>query len=60
MILILVAASFLGNNMNAQSQPLTLDEALQIAFKNHPSMQSADYQIQEQETLRRTGFELPV
>jgi heavy metal efflux system protein len=59
MILLLMAASFFGDNLKAQSQPLTLDEALQIAFKNHPSVQSADYQIQEQETLRRTGFELP-
>ena len=59
MIMVLATASILGNNLNAQTPALSLPDAIQLALTNHPAMQTANYQIQEQEALRRSGFDLP-
>ena len=38
-------------------QALTLDEAIRSSLKNHPSMQKADLQIEEQKALRSTAWD---
>ena len=45
-------------SMQGQSSTINLDQAIEIGIKNHPSLKKADLQIQRQNTLRNTGFEL--
>jgi cobalt-zinc-cadmium resistance protein CzcA len=42
-------------NANAQSTPFQLNDALQSALKNYPTMQKASLQIEQQEVLTKTA-----
>lgn len=42
-------------NANAQNTPLQLNDALQSALKNYPTMQQAIFQTQQQQTLLNTA-----
>ena len=38
---------------------LTLDQAIQAALKNNISIRAAEYEVQSQQSLKGTGFDLP-
>jgi len=59
MILLIVIGLLGFGNINAQPSPVNLNEAIEIALKNHPAIQAAELKVQAQQTLRKTGFELP-
>ena len=59
----LVAASIglfllMGTAVQAQRPVLSLDSAVQRAVRTHPAMTAADLNVQQQEALRRTAFQL--
>jgi len=51
-ILIVSSLSF---NANAQNKPLQLNDALQAALKNYPTIQQAALKTQQQQTLTKTA-----
>lgn len=53
-ILVLIF-SFIGFNANAQSNTLTLQNALDLATKNYPTIQQASLQTQQQQALTGTA-----
>ncbi len=53
-IAILIVSS-LSFNANAQNKPLQLNDALQAALKNYPTIQQAALQTQQQQTLTNTA-----
>ncbi|NNV57799.1 CusA/CzcA family heavy metal efflux RND transporter [Limnovirga soli] len=53
--LFLIMFSVLGFNANAQSPKLTLQNALEIATKNYPTIQQASLQTQQQKALTGTA-----
>jgi cobalt-zinc-cadmium resistance protein CzcA len=53
-IAILIVGSF-SFNANAQNKPLQLNDALQSALKNYPTIQQAALQTQQQQTLTKTA-----
>jgi heavy metal efflux system protein len=60
-ILILCFFSFGGiNTVNAQdqSQNLTIDEAVALAFENNPTIKGANLEIEKQLSLKKSAFDL--
>jgi heavy metal efflux system protein len=57
--IIAVLVSLGGNDVIAQTQPISIDSALQNAMRNHPVIKAADYQLQSQTALRKSAFVLP-
>ena len=58
-VLLVVGLSAFTINTNAQTiQPLTLDSAIAISLRNHPALQSANYNIQQQQVLKQNSFTL--
>ncbi|MFK7906029.1 MAG: efflux RND transporter permease subunit, partial [Chitinophagales bacterium] len=55
---LLAFALFFGGTAMAQEKALTLDEALQIALKNHPSIQAATLQSIQSEALQNLPYSL--
>lgn len=51
--------SLLSFGSYAQDKPLTLDEAIKIALQNNPQLKSASLEVEQQNTLKKTAFELP-
>jgi cobalt-zinc-cadmium resistance protein CzcA len=49
---------WLGNMVCAQDM-LTLDQAIQAALKNNVSIKAAQYDVQSQQSLKGTAFDLP-
>lgn len=43
----------------SQSTPLTIEKAIDMAVKNHPALQSANYKVEEQKAIKKTSFSLP-
>ncbi len=43
----------------AQTEALTLDQAVKFARENNRSIRSADYDVEAQQKLKKTGFDLP-
>ncbi|MGQ0827941.1 MAG: CusA/CzcA family heavy metal efflux RND transporter [Bacteroidota bacterium] len=64
MILLLIGGSFLipskalGQTNTPNARKITLDEAISEAVKNHPSMKAAGYEIEVQQKLKGTSFDL--
>lgn len=51
---------FLPGKSIAQTQDtLTVQEAVQTALSNHPSVQGSKIRVQQQETLKKSAFDLP-
>lgn len=48
----------LGNILYAQDM-LTMDQAIQAALKNNVSIHAAQYEVQSQQSLKGTAFDLP-
>lgn len=40
-------------------KPLTLDEAIKIALQNNPQIKSASLEVEQQNVLKKSAFELP-
>ncbi|REE80302.1 cobalt-zinc-cadmium resistance protein CzcA [Lutibacter oceani] len=60
-IILLVFFSFIGiNSAIAQEQPqhLTIEEAVAIAFENNPTIKAANLEIEKQESLKKSAFDL--
>ncbi|MFZ1666536.1 MAG: CusA/CzcA family heavy metal efflux RND transporter [Flavobacteriales bacterium] len=53
-----VALLFLGNSVQAQAPVLSLDSAVARALRTHPAMTAAELEVRQQETLRKTAFQL--
>ncbi len=43
----------------ATDKPLTLDEAIKIALQNNPQIKSASLEVDQQNALKKTAFDLP-
>ena len=54
-LILLVLFSLSGFNTEAQTQPLTLEAARQMALKNHPIIQQSRLLITQQQTLVKTA-----
>lgn len=52
---LLLIFSLIGFNANAQTQTLQLNDAIQLALKNYPTIQQASLQTQQQHALRGTA-----
>ncbi|AZA78987.1 CusA/CzcA family heavy metal efflux RND transporter [Chryseobacterium sp. G0186] len=57
--IILVLGLMMGQTFKAQSRPISVEEALQIAVNNNLTLQSKDLSIKSAEALRPTAKELP-
>jgi len=44
---------------NAQTDPLTIREAIDLALKQNPKLLSASLDVEAQKQLKKTGFDLP-
>lgn len=55
---LLAFALFFGGTAMAQEKALTLEEALQIALQNHPSIQAANLQSTQSEALQNLPYSL--
>ena len=51
-IMIVLPLLFIGGSAIAQSRPVSVKEAVEIAIKNHPSIRAANLQIQQTEILQ--------
>ncbi|MEK6616218.1 MAG: efflux RND transporter permease subunit [Bacteroidota bacterium] len=60
-IIILLFTGFLiPQKIFAQdNKPLTLDEAIKIALQNNPQIKSATLEVEQQNVLQKTSFDLP-
>ena len=58
-ILIIITFSLASLVGLAQSDKLTVQQAIDVALKNNMSIKSADYEIESQKQLKKTGFDLP-
>ena len=54
----MIALFFLGNTLQAQVPVFTLDSAVARVLKNYPSITAAQLEVQQQEALRKTAFQL--
>jgi len=60
-IILLVFFSFTGINLAiAQEQPqhITIEEAVAFAFENNPTIKAANLEIEKQESLKKSAFDL--
>jgi cobalt-zinc-cadmium resistance protein CzcA len=63
LVILLALASIFATAqpLQAQEQPaieaLSLDEAIRVALQNHPAMQKANLQVEQQEALKKTAFD---
>ena len=57
---VLLTALFvlIGGNIHAQGQILTLDSAIVRAMRTYPAITAAELEVQQQEALRKTAFQL--
>lgn len=56
-ILVVMSIALSGTSI-AQDKVLSIEEAVELAIKNHPMMQSASFEIQQQEALKKSAFDL--
>ena len=57
---LLIASAFLFSaTIFAQKNSLTLDEAIKIALQNNPQIKSATLEVEQQNVLKKTAFDLP-
>ncbi len=57
-VIILLPFILFGGSAQAQQKPVTIDEAVAIAIKNHPSVRAADLQIQQSQALQGLKYNL--
>jgi len=60
-IILLGFISFFGiNSATAQEQPqnITIEKAVSMAFENNPSIKAANLEIEKQESLKKSAFDL--
>jgi cobalt-zinc-cadmium resistance protein CzcA len=57
-IMIILPLLFLSLPAKAQQQAITMDEAVEIAVQNHPSIRAANLQIQQRESLQDLPYTL--
>ena len=59
-ILLLIGSLVINNNLIAQDQDkeLTLEQAIEIAKKNYPSLKAAQLEVDKQKALKATAYEL--
>ncbi len=59
MIILAGFFSFAGNySAKAQEIEVSMDEAVDIAFRNNPRVKAAQFEIQKQEALKKSAFDL--
>lgn len=58
-ILIIITCSLSSLAGLAQSDRLTIQQAIDAALKNNLSIKSATYEVESQKQLKKTGFDLP-
>jgi cobalt-zinc-cadmium resistance protein CzcA len=58
-IFFIIAALLLTNNSFAQTKPITLQSALNIALQNNLQLKSANLSVQQQTAFQRTAFDIP-
>lgn len=56
---ILVLFLFGTNQMNAQQKTITLKDAVDMAFKNNPTLKQSSRDVEVQKVLEGTSFDLP-
>ncbi|HNP33920.1 MAG TPA: CusA/CzcA family heavy metal efflux RND transporter, partial [Flavobacterium sp.] len=54
-VIALLLTSSLSYTANAQTNPLQLNDALQLAIKNYPAIEQASLQTKQQQTLTKTA-----
>ena len=57
-ILILLPLLFFGGAAQAQQRPITINEAIEMAIANNPSVRVADLQIQQNQALQNLKYNL--
>ncbi len=57
-LILLGSTTFMGEAIAQTADVLTIDQAVQLARKNHPSIQAANLGVQEQIKLRKSAFDL--
>jgi len=64
LVIILTGVMFSGNRLLAQDQPGTLtvgmEQAVEIAKENYPSLKAAGYIIEREQSLKKTSWDLGV
>ena len=56
--LMLLPMLFFSVTAEAQQQPITMNEAVEMAIQNHPSIRAADLQIQQRQGLQNLPYSL--
>ncbi len=56
--MILLPMLFFSVAAEAQQQPITMNEAVEMAIQNHPSIRAADLQIQQRQGLQNLPYSL--
>jgi len=56
--LLLLPLLFISLSAEAQQRPVTMNEAVEIAIQNHPSIHAADLQIQQRQSLQDLPYSL--
>lgn len=58
-ILIIITLSLYSLAGLAQSDRLTIEQAIDVALKNNTGIKAASYQVESQKQLKKTSFDLP-
>jgi len=56
--LLLLPLLFISFSAEAQQRPVTMNEAIEMAVQNHPSIRAADLQIQQRQSLQNLPYSL--
>lgn len=56
--MVLLPLLFFGWSAQAQQRPISMDEAIEIALKNHPSVRAAKLQVQQSQALQHLKYNL--
>ncbi len=56
--MVLLPLLFFGWSAQAQQRPITMDQAIEIALKNHPSVRAAKLQVQQSQALQHLKYSL--
>jgi len=57
-IMIILPLLFFSLSVEAQQRPITIDEAVEIAVQNHPSVRAANLQIEQGQSLQNLPYAL--
>lgn len=56
-MLVFIGLGTVNNEVSAQKDALTIEQAVQIAKENHPSIESAKLSVEQQLKLKKTAFD---